>query len=437
VVTRIDAERFQLVTLTPIGICQLVIFQWECVQNMICWKQSTGLVAPLTMNCPNWLKELKPRETVLTLIFLTSLAPHRVACQLVVPNVQLGFSNAELRLSISGSAGSSCTIQTATNLFPSEHASEFRRGWDFVTNFTLSESPFTITNALAPGAMSRFYRVYAALPPGGVLVTNLTYIPPGAFTMGSPEAEAERYSIEGPQTQVFITEGFWVGKYEVTQAEFAALMSNNPSWFNGLRYDYDPTCSCYRNVDYGTNLARPVEQVSWNDAVAYCSALTQRERDAGRLPTGYSYRLPTEAEWEYACRAEISTAFYYGSALRSGMANFVGTQEYDSSVGTTVNRNGAYLHVTVPGGRYAPNALGLYDMHCNIREWCSDWLSETLPGGVVTDPKGPPTGTVKILRGGSWREGATSCRSAYRGYASPDLNYVTFGFRLVLAPVHP
>ncbi len=180
------------------------------------------------------------------------------------------------------------------------------------------------------------------------LTGNLVWIPCGTFTMGSPASEPARYAYEGPQTRVTISQGFWMGKHEVTQAEYQSVMGDNPSHFQGA------------------NL--PVENVSWHDAVAYCAALTARERSAGRLPAGYSYRLPTEAEWEYACRAGTTTAFHYGNELRSGMANFYGYYEYPpcgSSTWYCPNPGGTYLGRTTSVGSYAPNVWGLYDKHGN------------------------------------------------------------------------
>ena len=139
--------------------------------------------------------------------------------------------------------------------------------------------------------------------------TNMACIPAGTFTMGSPESEPARVPSEGPQTQVTISRGFLVGKHEVTQGKYLNLMGTNPSAFAG-------------------DLSLPVETVSWDDAVAYCVALTAKERNEGRLPAGFAYRLPTEAEWEYACRAGTTTAFHFGEAMRSGMANFNGLFEY-------------------------------------------------------------------------------------------------------------
>ena len=135
--------------------------------------------------------------------------------------------------------------------------------------------------------------------------------------MGSPETEAERWSEEGPQTVVTLTRGFFMGKYELTQGEYAEVMGSNPSGFrNGTVGGWGGTGDAVTN-----DVSHPVENVSWYDATNYCAALTEREREAGRLPSGWVYRLPTEAEWEYACRGGTTSAFHYGPALRSGMSN--------------------------------------------------------------------------------------------------------------------
>jgi len=274
------------------------------------------------------------------------------------------------------------------------------------------------SNGVFRVSVPMFYRVRGvpAFPPFQA-PSNMVWIAAGTFTMGSPTNEPARYFVEGPQTAVTISRGFCMGKHEVTQGDYLAVVGSNPSYFIG-------------------DLRRPVETVNWNDATNYCAVLTAREESAGRLPAGYVYRLPTEAEWEYACRAGTTTAFHYGGALRSGMANFDGHGEYPPCGGESYycyNPSGIDLGRTTSVGSYAPNAWGLYDMHGNVWEWCQDWWSSSLPGGSVTDPQGSPTGSDRVFRGGGWDSLAYSCRSAQRRYF-PTSRYYYFGFRVVLAP---
>lgn len=259
-----------------------------------------------------------------------------------------------------------------------------------------------------------FAGFWAQFNPG----TNMAYLPAGSFVMGSPDAEPARHPTEGPQTTVTVSRGFWMGHHEVTQGEFEEVMGRNPSHFVG-------------------NARRPVEQVEWHDAMAYCEALTRREEGAGRIPAGYVYRLPTEAEWEYACRSGASSAFHQGDALRSGMANFQGTFEYPPCGDHSdhcPNPAGEFLGGTSPVGSYPPNAWGLHDMHGNVHEWCADWWIENLPGGSVTDPTGPPETAPKVIRGGGWQSFAVDCRSASRLDSNPIHGNYDVGFRVVLAP---
>jgi len=169
----------------------------------------------------------------------------------------------------------------------------------------------------------------------------------------------------------------------------------------------------------------PVEKVSWEDAMAFCGKLNEREGQAGRLPEGYKYSLPTEAQWEYACRAGTTSVFSFGDSLSSQQANFDGEEPYgDAEIGP-------YLGTTSPVGNYPPNKWGLYDMHGNVREWCYDWYGE-YGTGVVTDPIGPSSGSSRVARGGSWCDYGESCRSANRDWYYPGGRDFNLGFRLSL-----
>ena len=228
------------------------------------------------------------------------------------------------------------------------------------------------------------------------LKVELVWIEPGTFVMGSPPEEPDRNKAEGPQTTVTLTKGFWLGKTPMTQQQYEAFTGTNPSSLKSAGKD------------------APVENVSYNDAVKFCAALTERERAAGRLPDGYVYALPTEAQWEYACRAGTTGAY-------SG--------EPTAMAWIDVNSGGT----THPVGLKRSNAWGLYDMLGNVLEWCHDWYGD-YRGGVVTDPTGPAKGYFRMARGGSWRVGVIVCRSAARSGGSPDRRDYTIGFRLALAP---
>jgi formylglycine-generating enzyme required for sulfatase activity len=247
--------------------------------------------------------------------------------------------------------------------------------------------------------------------------TNLVYILPGTFTMGSPTNEALRGTGEIDEIQhiVTISKGFYMGKCPVTQAEYLTVAGTNPSHFTG-------------------NTLLPVESVSWANASNYCALRTAQERAAGLIPTNWVYRLPTESEWEYACRAGTVTAFYLGSALHSQQANFVGTNEYDSVAGSIYNPTGVNLQTTTVVGSYAPNGWGLYDMAGNVAEWCQDW-SGSYPTGFVIDPQGPSTGVGKVIRGGSWLNSGVDCRSAARSGIKNGNSSNFVGLRVVLAPI--
>jgi formylglycine-generating enzyme required for sulfatase activity len=268
----------------------------------------------------------------------------------------------------------------------------------------------SIDLAVGAGVLSLADNDLAVVLADGPLASlNMVTIAPGTFQMGSNAATGAPYfsqAWERPVHPVTISRPFCIGKYEVTQAEYQAVMGTNPSYYQGAN--------------------RPVETVSWHDAMAYCAALTVREAAAGRLPAGYQYRLPTEAEWEYCCRAGTTTEFHYGPSLVCGQASF----GYSYHTNSSCNSPG-----TVPVGGYAPNAWGLHDMHGNVWEWCLDgWDgSANYPSAAVIDPY-VSSGPNRVSRGGSWFSDSCNCRSAYRYRYVPTNRYIGIGFRVVLAP---
>ena len=233
----------------------------------------------------------------------------------------------------------------------------------------------------------------------GVTLT-LVRIPAGTFMMGSPTTEVGRDSDEGPQHQVTLSQDFYMGVYEVTQRQYQAVMGTNPS--------------CFKL----SGLDAPVETVSWHNAVAFCQTLSQR---TGRVVT-----LPTEAQWEYACRAGSTTRFYYGEDPGyTLLGNYAWYGYWDGS-----GNSGYGTHVV---GQKTPNAWGLYDMHGNVWEWCADRYGSYASANVV-DPQGDAYGSYRVFRGGSWYYDARYCRSASRHGGYPDITDGNYGFRVVVAP---
>jgi formylglycine-generating enzyme required for sulfatase activity len=238
---------------------------------------------------------------------------------------------------------------------------------------------------------------------------KLTYVPAGTFSMGSPHSEPDRYPDEGPQHPVAITRPFYLGTYPVTQRQYTAVMGQNPSYFQEAR---------------GGGPDHPVERVSWSDAVEFCRRLSDlpEERAAGR-----AYRLPTEAEWEYACRAGTGAPFHYGEALSSRLANFNGRYPYGGAV------RGPNLEQTSRVGSYQPNAFGLYDMHGNVWEWCQDYYDQHYyRKSPREDPPGPAAGAMRVVRGGSCCNIGRFCRSAYRFGVGPGNRDLDVGLRVVM-----
>lgn len=307
-------------------------------------------------------------------------------------------------LSITGQVGTVYSVEYVTDMADATTAAP----WRCVEYLQLPATPHLWFDRSAPASARRFYRAVEMTNP-----TNMVFIPPGTFRMGSPTNEADRYlDWEGPQTDVTISRGFWMGKYELTQGEYLAVMKSNPSFF---------TTRDGNNRPIPLDLNRPVEQVTWFEATNYCGALTERERAAGRIAINSVYRLPTEAEWEYACRAWTSTRFSYGDD--PGYTNLTQYGWYGA------NSDG----MTHPVGQKLPNPWGLYDMHGNVLEWCLDWFTEQLPGGTVVDPQGPESGSLRTICVGFWAGPAKDCRSAFRFGLLPATKFIHVGFRVVLA----
>ena len=233
---------------------------------------------------------------------------------------------------------------------------------------------------------------------GNGVKLEMIAIPGGTFWMGSPANEAERDDHESPQHQVTVP-SFFMGKYPLTQAQYQAIMGYNPSYFIGNN--------------------RPVETVSWDHAVTFCRKLSQR--------TGKNYRLPSEAEWEYACRAGTKTPFSFGDNITTDLVNYNGNYPYKSAP------KGKYRQQTTDVGTFPPNTFGLYDMHGNVWEWCEDdwhenYINAPINGSAWKNRSGS---NIKLLRGGSWYYFARYCRSALRLKDSRGLCYRLYGFRVV------
>ncbi len=264
--------------------------------------------------------------------------------------------------------------------------------WTAWTNVTVSKEGVLLMD-LTPGAATRFYRTLDPRPTGPA---GFVWIAPGAFMMGSPTSEPDRDSGAEVQRMVTLTQGFWMSDHEVTQAEYQEVMGNNPSEWKNSNF--------------------PVEMVSWSDADSYCKTLTDRERAAGRITAQQAYRLPTEAEWEYAARAGTTGARY---------------GELDA-IAWWMGNSGIKPHVVKAK---QPNAWGLYDMMGNVWEWCSDWYLWPKPNGNMTDPTGPSSGSSRVTRGGSWLHDAQWCRSAQISLYAPTVRLHVLGFRPVLSSV--
>jgi len=252
---------------------------------------------------------------------------------------------------------------------------------------------------------------------GNGIKLEMVEIPPGKFLMGSPEDELERRSSEGPQHEVNIS-AFFMGRYPITQGQWKAIVDNVPK----IERDLKSNPSEFKGDD------RPVEIVSWYDAVEFCARLSKY--------TGRNYGLPSEAQWEYACRAGTTTPFHFGETISTDLANYDGHSTYGQGT------KGEYRGETTPVGSFeVANAFGLYDMHGNVREWCEDDIHDNYEGAPndgspwLSGNQDTTNYTTKVLRGGSWFSYPRWCRSAVRGYClSVETGYYSIGFRLVSFP---
>jgi formylglycine-generating enzyme required for sulfatase activity len=208
---------------------------------------------------------------------------------------------------------------------------------------------------------------------------ELIWCPPGGYVRGNGDSAH----------QVILTKGFYLGKFEVTQEQYEKVMGKNPSQFKGDKL--------------------PVEKVSWNDAVEFCDELNKKER----IPRGWEFALPTEAQWEYACRAGTTTTYSWGNEISPQLANY--------------NESG--INKTVEVGSYKANLWGFFDMHGNVREWTADWHGD-YPKSSVIDPRGPSNGSSRVYRGGTWDSAGANLRSAYHTGNNPSLRVNRLGFRV-------
>lgn len=255
-------------------------------------------------------------------------------------------------------------------------------------------SPFSSDQAKVH---QRAWAEHLGLP---VHVTNslgmrLSLIPPGQFMMGSPQDE-EWHRPDEILHRVTLTKAFYMGTTEVTQGQWKALMGENPSFFTGD--------------------ALPVETVTWEQAADFCRKLSEKE--------GAQYRLATEAEWEYACRAGTTTPFHTGETISPDQANYDGNHTYAGG------KKGVFRESTVEAGSLPPNPWGLHEMHGNVWEWCADWYGE-YPKAQTRDPTAPASGDRRVFRGGCWINFPAVCRSANRAKVAPVSWNFHLGFRVV------
>ena len=283
---------------------------------------------------------------------------------------------------------------------------------------------------------------------------KLVRIEPGKFTMGcskaeqeaviaeyenvtgirAPDAVRERCRAQGPEHAVEITKTFWLSVHEVTQRQFQNVMGYNPSFFSrdgegkiGAEYPYNNKPAGGKEKVPANTALFPVENVSWDEANEFCTKLNALP---GEKRYGRKYRLPSEAEWEYACRGEASSLpFHFGASLSFRQANF------SCGIPWGGGEKGVRLGRTCPVGSYEKNRFGLFDMHGNVYEWCADWYGKDYyEKSPRQDPPGPREGAARVTRGGSWISSGGTCRSAQRSEVRPTVRGCNIGIRIALTP---
>jgi sulfatase modifying factor 1 len=296
--------------------------------------------------------------------------------------------------------------------------------WSTMTRRSLLEAALAGVAAAAPGLLQGErpppFRGSKAGEEREVASVRLCWCPAGRFIMGSPASEPERRPGEN-QIAVTLSRGFWTAKYETTQGQWRRVAGELPGPLT-------------EQLPAGDDL--PVGNVNFSEAEGFCRQLTERARRNGVLPPNWEFRLPTEAQWEYACRAGTTTATAFGDTLSSDQANFKGRPYNGAKQGPSLNR-------AAPVGRYPANAWGLHDMHGNTFEWCRDWFHLTLPGGTDPDLYSAKASATRsehgdisrVRRGGCWADDGWPCRSAFRARFEPDRRYDHIGFRVVIVEI--
>ncbi|MBI5724058.1 MAG: formylglycine-generating enzyme family protein [Planctomycetes bacterium] len=297
------------------------------------------------------------------------------------------------------------------------------------------------TPATAPAAVDAPAPKDIALDLGNGIGMRAVFIPAGTFAMGSPSRELVRDSDE-IQHDVKLSKSYYIGAYPVTKGQFAQFVKDSghktkaeedgfATTWNGDMWVKTPGAT-WKNPGFDQGDDHPVVCVSWNDATEFCAWLSKK--------SGKTVRLPTEAQWENACRAGTRTAYYFGDETDDGKGYMNGldnTAKQKFNVWATFPWEDGFLY-TSPVGKFKPNNWGLYDMHGNVWQWCSDWDADYPAGGEgqqasVTDPSGPVSGELRVFRGGSWISDPRACRSASRGRNLPNAKGGCIGFRVAVA----